>query len=341
MDLDVTLLAPALADMPALAQAAEAAGFDTLWVGETKHNPFLPLALAAEHTQRLRLGTAVAIAFPRSPMVTAQVAWDLQRYAQGRFVLGLGTQVRAHIRRRFSTPWEAPVAKLRDYIQALRAIWQAWQQRTPLRYRGRFYTFTLMTDFFDPGPIAHPDIPIYLAGVNRGLVRLAGELAQGFHVHPFHSPRYLRQVFLPALDEGLRAAGRSRAQVRLASTVFVITGNRSARARLREEVRRQIAFYASTPSYRVVLEVHGWAAVGERLSRLAARQAWDEMPALITDEMLATFALEADEDTLPQALVARYAGLLDQVALYLPFDPREAARWRAWREGLRRAVAAR
>ena len=331
MHLDLTLLAPALDQMPTLAQAAETVGFDTLWVGETKHNPFLPLTLAAEHTRRLRLGTAVAIAFPRSPMVTAHIAWDLQRFSRGRFVLGLGTQVRAHIQRRFSTPWEAPVAKLRDYILALRAIWHAWQHRTRLNYRGRFYTFTLMTDFFDPGPIEHPHIPIYIAGVNRGLIRLAGELAQGFHVHPFHSPRYLRQVLLPTLEEGLRAAGRSRSQVRLVSTVFVTTGKGSARARLREEVRRQLAFYASTPTYRLVLDLHGWAAVGERLSRLAARGAWEQMPALITDEMLAAYAVEADWLDLPRALHARYAGLLDQVALYLPFDPAEAPRWQALR----------
>ncbi len=334
MNLDLTLLAPTLAEMPALARAAEAAGFDTLWVGETRHNPFLPLALAAEHTRRLRLGTAVAIAFPRSPMVTAQVAWDLQRFARGRFVLGLGTQVRAHIQRRFSTPWEAPVAKLRDYIHALRAIWHAWQHRTRLNYRGRFYSFTLMTDFFDPGPIEHPHIPIYIAGVNQGLVRLAGEVADGFHVHPFHSPAYLRQVLLPSLEEGLRASGRARSQIRLASTVFVITGTGSERARLREEVRRQIAFYASTPTYRVVLEVHGWAEVGERLSRLAARGAWDAMPRLISDEMLATYAVEADWDALGAALRARYQGLLDQIALYLPFDPRALAAWQALRAAL-------
>ncbi len=331
MELDLTLLAPALDEMPALARAAEEVGFGTLWVGETKHNPFLPLALAAEHTQRLHLGTAVAIAFPRSPMVTAQVAWDLQRFSRGRLRLGLGTQVRAHIVRRFSTPWEAPVAKLRDYILALRAIWHAWQHRTRLNYRGRFYTFTLMTDFFDPGPIPHPHIPIYIAGVNRGLVRLAGELADGFHVHPFHSPAYLRQVLLPALEEGLQAAGRARDAVRLASTVFVITGTGSARARLREEVRRQIAFYASTPTYRVVLEVHGWAEVGERLSQLAARQRWDAMPALISDEMLAAFALEADWDDLGPALRARYHGLLDQIALYLPFDPARVEEWKRLR----------
>jgi len=328
MELDLTLLAPTLDEMPALARAAEEVGFGTLWVGETKHNPFLPLTLAAEHTQHLRLGTAVAIAFPRSPMVTAQVAWDLQRFARGRFHLGLGTQVRAHIQRRFSTRWEAPVARLRDYIQALRAIWQAWQQRTRLNYRGRFYTFTLMTDFFDPGPNEHPHIPISIAGVNRGLVRLAGELADGFHVHPLHSPVYLRKVLLPALEEGLRAAGRTRSHVRLASTVFVITGTGAARARLREEVRRQIAFYASTPTYRVVLEVHGWAEVGERLSQLAARQQWDAMPALISDEMLAAFALEADWDDLGPALRARYHGLLDQIALYLPFDPARAEEWK-------------
>ncbi len=340
MDLDVTLLAPSLQAMPALTRAAEAVGFATLWVGETRHHAFLPLVLAAEHSHRLRLGTAVAIAFPRSPMVTAQAAWDLQRFSQGRFVLGLGTQVRAHIRRRFGIPWEAPVAKLRDYILALRAIWRTWQTRAPLRYRGRFYTLTLMTDFFDPGPIEHPHIPIYIAGVNRGLVRLAGEVADGFHVHPFHSPLYLRQVLLPTLEEGLQRSGRSRAAVRLASTVFVITGSAAERARQREEVRRQIAFYASTPSYRPVLAVHGWAEVGERLSHLAARGQWQAMPALISDAMLQTYAVEADWDELPAALGQRYAGLLDQIALYLPFDPAQQALWRRLRRAWPRGEAA-
>lgn len=328
MHIDVSLLVPDLSTAPQLARAAEAVGFDALWTSETKHNPFLPLVLAAEHTDRLKLGTAVAIAFPRSPLVTAHVAWDLQKFSRGRFILGLGTQVKAHIERRFGVPWEAPVAKLREYILALRAIWDAWQNRTPLNFRGRFYKHTLMTDFFDPGPIDHPHIPIYIAGVNPGLIRLAGELADGFHVHPFHSVRYMQEVFLPTLEEALRTAGRSRQDVQLASTVFAITGrNRQEMDAVREMVRQQIAFYASTPSYRLVLEVHGWGEVGERLSRLAARKRWHEMPALISDEMLHTYAVEAPWSELGAALVDRYRGILDRVALYYPFRVEDAAMW--------------
>ncbi len=328
IQLDLSILVPDLTDAPALARAAEEVGFAALWTSETKHNPFLPLALAAEHTDRIYLGTAVAIAFPRSPMVTAQVAWDLQKYSRGRLLLGLGTQVKAHIERRFGMPWEAPVAKLREYILALRAIWDAWQNRTRLNFRGRFYKHTLMTDFFDPGPIEHPHIPIYIAGVNPGLIQLAGELCEGFHVHPFHSVKYMREVFLPALEQGLRATNRTRADIQLASTVFVITGrNEGEMQAVREMVRQQIAFYASTPTYRVVLDVHGWGEVGERLSLLAARKRWQEMPALISDEMLAVYAVEAPWEDLGTALRERYNGILDRIALYYPFRPEESEKW--------------
>ncbi|NPA06404.1 MAG: TIGR03617 family F420-dependent LLM class oxidoreductase [Chloroflexi bacterium] len=342
MHLDVTFLAPYLDQVPALAQAADQVGFDAFWVSETRYNPFLALTLAAEHSQRLFLGTAVAIAFARSPMVTAQTAWDLQRYSHGRFLLGLGTQVRAHIERRFGMPWDPPVPKLREYILALREIWASWQERRPVRFRGRFYTITLMTDFFNPGPIAHPRIPIYIAGVNRGLIRLAGQMADGFHVHPLHSVRYLREVLLPTLVEGLRDAGRSRREIALAATVLVVTGpNERERARARRFVRQQIAFYASTPSYRLVFDLHGWSAVAERLSRMAARGEWDEMASLITDEMLHTFAVDAAWDALPQALIQRYEGLLDRIALYYRFRPEAQEAWRAFYQTWRATLAQR
>lgn len=328
MYIDLSVLIPELPKMPTIARVAEEVGFDALWSSETKHAPFLPLVLSAEHTHRIHLGTAVAIAFPRSPMVTAQIAWDLQAYSGGRFILGLGTQVKAHIERRFGITWESPTAKLREYIQALRAIWTTWQHRTRLNFRGRFYKLTLMTDFFDPGPIEYPHIPIYIAGVNPGLIRLAGELAEGFHVHPFHSVTYMRQVFLPALEEGLQKAGRQRSDIQLASTVFVITGRDEKEMRtMREIVRRQISFYASTPTYRVVLDVHGWGDVGERLSYLAARKQWDKMPSLITDDMLDVYAVEAPWEGLAKALLKRYQGVLDRIALYYPFRIEDAEQW--------------
>jgi probable F420-dependent oxidoreductase len=335
LDANIVVDAAHMRDAAAIARAADAIGFGGLWSYETRHNGFFPLLIAAEHSQRVELGTSVAIAFPRSPMVTAQIAWDLQAISAGRFILGLGTQVRAHIERRFGMQWDAPVARLRDYVQALRAIWHAWQTGEKLAYRGRYYQHTLMTPFFNPGPIAHPTIPIYIAGVNEGLARLAGEVCDGFHVHPFHSIKYIDEVVRPNVAEGAARAGRAAGDVVLASSVFVITGKDEAgMENMRRMVRDQIAFYASTPTYRVVLAAHGWQDVGEQLSRLAAMKRWDEMGALVRDEMLDLFAVRAPIDQLGQALRARYAGVLDRVACYMPFVPGE------WDEIWRDAAAA-
>ena len=307
-----------------VAKAAEDLGFDGLWTSETKHDSFLPLAVAATGTERLSLGNSVAIAFSRSPMVTAQLAWDLQDLSDGRFILGLGTQVKAHITRRFSMPWDKPAARLKDYVLALRAIWGSFQNEGSLKYEGEFYQHTLMTPFFNPGPIEHPGIPIYIAGVNTRLARLAGELCDGFHVHPFHTPEYVRQVVEPAVKEGAEAEGRVPSDVELATSVFVITGESGeAIEEQREKMRAQAAFYASTPTYRTVLDVHGWGEVGERLGGLAREKKWDEMPQQISDEMLHAFAVEAAPDEVGPALVERYEGLIDRVALYVPFVPGE------------------
>src|SRR5215210_2613889 len=210
-----------------IARAADALGFAGLWASETKHDAFLPLAIAADSTQRIELGTSVAIAFSRSPMEVAQTAWDLQDLSGGRFILGLGTQVRAHIRRRFSMPWDRPVARLRDYVGALRAIWNSFQTDEPLSFEGEFYRHTLMTPFFNPGPIERPEIPVHIAGVNTGLATLAGEVCDGFHVHPFHSPEYLRRTVKPAIARGAQKEGRDPESVALAPSVFVNTGESS------------------------------------------------------------------------------------------------------------------
>jgi probable F420-dependent oxidoreductase len=322
LDVSFAVDANPLPSAAAVARAAEEIGFAALWTPETGHNGFLPLALAAEHTGRITLGTAVAIAFPRSPMITAQIAWDLAAFSGGRFILGLGTQVKAHIERRFSTPWDAPVGRLRDYILAMQAIWQSWQTGGRLNYRGAFYQHTLMTPFFSPGPIAHPAIPIYIAGVNGGLAQLAGELCDGFHAHPLNSAKYLAEVLRPQIAAGAAKAGRAASACAVAGSAFVITGpDAASRERLRGFVRQQIAFYGSTPSYRPVLECHGWAELGEQLSQLAAQQRWAEMTALVTPEMEAAFAIEADPADVGQALRERYDGLLDRVGLYLPFVP--------------------
>ena len=318
-------------------RAAEDLGFAGLWTSETKHDAFLPLAIAANETHEIELGTSVAIAFSRSPMEMAQTAWDLQDLSEGRFVLGLGTQVKAHITRRFSMPWDRPAARLREYIMALRAIWESFQGEGPLEFEGEFYRHTLMTPFFDPGPIEHPEIPLYIAGVNTRLAALAGELCDGFHVHPFHSPEYVRRTVLPAIAEGAQGVGRDPGQVALATSAFVISAENEEQAReQRESVRSQISFYASTPTYRTVLEAHGWEEVGERLGKLAREKKWREMPALLTDEMLAAFAVEAAPDEIGAALRERYAGLIDRVALYLPFVPGELdGFWRTVVESVR------
>ena len=313
-----------LKEVDRTARAAEDLGFAGLWTSETKHDGFLPLAIAANETSKMELGTSVAIAFSRSPMETAQTAWDLQDLSNGRFILGLGTQVKAHITRRFSMPWHRPAAQLREYILALREIWESFQNEGPLEFEGEFYRHTLMTPFFNPGPIEHPEIPIYIAGVNTRLAKLAGEICDGFHVHPFHSPEYVRQTVKPAIAEGAALTDRDPDQVELATSAFVISAESEEEAReQRESVRAQISFYGSTPTYRTVLEAHGWEEVGERLGAMAREKKWRGMPALVTDEMLATFAVEAAPDELGAALRERYTGLIDRVTLYVPFVPGE------------------
>lgn len=324
MKFDVTIMPEDLNAVPALAAQIEAMGFAGIWTTETRHNPFFPITLAASSTERMRLGTAIAVAFPRSPMVTAYAAWDLAAQSQGRFVLGLGTQVKAHIRRRFSTEWGEPAARLREYIRALRAIWAAWQNETTLDFRGDFYQHTLMTPFFAPPPIEHPDIPVYIAAVNPGLCRVAGELCDGLHVHPFHTTDYLKRQIIPAVEQGARKVGRTRADVALHCAIFVVTGRDEAEMHAAaQEVKMQVAFYASTYSYRAVLAQHGWEAVGDQLALLVRQGQWDAMPGLISDEMLNTFAVVAPVSELAGQVKARYAGLLDRVGYYYPFVPGE------------------
>lgn len=320
MKFDVNLAPTTLSDVPQLARSAERVGFDAVWTSETQHDPFLPLALVAQHTNQLHFGTAIAVAFARSPGNLAYTAWDLAAASSGRFLLGLGTQVRPHIERRFGMPWpDSPAGKLREMIQAMRSLWRTWQGDQELNHRGEHYKLTLMTPFFNPGPIAAPEIPVYLAGVNTGLCRLAGEVADGLHGHPLHTVRYLREAIRPALDAGAERAGRDPNEVELSVTAFVVTSESEA-----DEVRSQIAFYASTPSYRPVLELHGWGEAADRLSALARRGDWEQMAAIISDDMLAEFAIVADAEDLGAALRARYDGLVDRLNLYLPFTGRRS-----------------
>jgi probable F420-dependent oxidoreductase len=330
MKLDTVFPPLALGDVPAFARAAEDLGFAALWTAETSHDPYLPLALAAEHTQRIELGTSIAVAFPRSPLVHAQIAWDLQAQSNGRFILGLGTQVKGHNERRFGIAWEAPGPRLREMILTIRAIWDCWQNGTKPQFQGDYYRFTLMTPFFNPGPIAHPNIPIYIAGVNTYMCRLAGELCDGFHVHPFHSLRYLREHLLPEVEEGLAKSGRARTDLTLSTSAFVITGgNDEEITRARDAVRMQISFYASTRTYVRVLETHGWGDTAARLNEKAAKGDWAGMGSEITDEMLEVFAVTAPYDEIAATVQAKYDGILDRVAFYVPFHPgSDGDRWR-------------
>ncbi len=342
MKFDAALPIVGLKDVPAIAKAAEAIGFDALWTQETQHDPFLPCTLIAEHTARLNFGTAIAVSFARSPANLAYTAWDLAAQSGGRFILGLGTQVKAHIERRFGQPWpESPVKKLREQIEVIRAFWDCWQNGTKLNYRGEYYKVTLMSPFFQPSPL-HPSpagrgdggeglIPIYIAGVNTGLARLAGELCEGFHAHPFNSPRYLREVILPAIEEGAKKTNRKREDASVSVTAFIATSPEEMNF-----ARAQVAFYASTPSYRPVMDLHGWGGVAETLSAHAAKGEWAEMPMLITDEMLSEFCLVTEEAKLADDLKKRYEGIADRLTLYSPFVPGEKDEW--WK-GLAKAFS--
>jgi len=311
-------------------QAAEA-GFDAIWLTETRHNPFLSSAAALAATEHLRVGTGIAVAFPRSPMVTAQAAWDLAELGRGRFVLGLGTQVKAHVVRRLSAPFDQPVARLREYIHALRAIFRAFQGEEKLRFSGDFYQFSLLTDFFSPGPSQYADIPIWIAAVGPAMLRLAGECSDGVFLHPLNSAEYLGATVLPMIEAGARSAGRSRADVTMCCPVFVAVGDTQQEIDAqRADIARQIAFYGSTRTYRPVFETHGWGEVTGDLHALLERGDTDAMTSLITDEILGTFSVSATWDGLAGALAARYGGLVDRVAPYGTDlrSPEARQRWR-------------
>ncbi len=332
MDVEVSVDSPA--EVGLLSKRAEEYGFDCLWVNETKHDPFVQLALAAAETRSIDVGTSIALAFTRSPTTLAYAAWDLQRLSSGRLILGLGSQVKGHIERRFGMKWEPPVPKMRDVVMAIRSVWESWQTGKPLDYRGTHFKLDLMTPFFSPGPVENPRIPIYIAAVNGLMCRLSGELAEGLHVHPLHTVRYLREVVHPALARGLEKGKRKREEVSVAASVFAAVGDTQEEIRnVREAYRGQIAFYASTRTYRGLMELHGWGDVSDRLHGLSMRGEWGKMVGEVTDDMLDEFVVEGRWDEIGQKLKSRYGGLADRVRLYLPFDGAE--RWRAALTGFR------
>lgn len=337
MKFDVTLLSYTLNDIRTVAKAAEDIGFDGLWLSETNADPFLALTLATEHTSRIELGPGIAVAFPRSPTTLAYLAWDLQRYSNGRFILGLGPQVRAHNERRFGVKWEKPVLKMRETILAMRAIWDCWQNGTPLKFQGEFFQLDLMTPFFMPGKSDHPKIPIYLAAVNEQMLRLVGEVCDGVCLHAFHTAKYLREYAIPQIEAGLTKSGRSRSDVALNTAIFAIpTDDPAYAAQAEAYVKQQIAFYMSTPAYRVITELHGWEETGLKLSKLARTGGWGEMSALITDNILSEMAISGTWAELPHYIHERYGDMLDRVSYYLPFIPGEADDgWRATVNGFK------
>jgi probable F420-dependent oxidoreductase len=306
------------------ARRHEKAGYDGLWASESKHDPFLPLLLAAEHTERLEVGTAIAVAFARSPLQLAHTAHDLQTYSGGRFTLGLGSQIKPHIERRFSMPWSSPAPRMREYISALRAVWAAWNDGAKLDFRGDFYTHTLMTPFFSPPPAPGGAPKVFLAAVGEGMTRVAGEVADGLLAHAFTTERYLREVTLPLVGTGLEKTGRTRADFTVSHLLLTATGRTEEEmARAIEGTRRQIAFYGSTPAYRGVLELHGWGELGDELNELSRSRRedkWEAMGTLVDDEVLNTFAVVAEPDRVAAEIRRRYADLVDRVSFYTAYD---------------------
>ncbi|OBK26941.1 LLM class F420-dependent oxidoreductase [Mycobacterium asiaticum] len=310
-----------LARVPRVARELERQRYDGCWTGEINHDPFLPMLLAAEHTSTIELGTSIAVAFARNPMTVANVAWDLQAYSGGRFILGLGTQVKAHIEKRFSMPWGRPVPRMREFVSALRAIWDCWRDGTRLSFEGDFYTHRLMTPMFTPEPLTCALPKVFVAAVGEAMTEMCGEVADGVIAHAFTTQRYLDQVTLPALHRGLRRAGRRRADVAVTCPVFIVTGrNEAEMATSAAAIRKQIAFYGSTPSYLKVLDLHGWGDLHTELHRLSRQGEWDAMGALIDDEVLEAFAVVAPVDEVAAALRARCAGSVDRVLPGFPTD---------------------
>jgi probable F420-dependent oxidoreductase len=335
LKIDAIAMGRPLPEVSALATEVDGCGFDGLWFTESGRVPYTGCTAAALAAPNLDIGTAVALAFPRSPMVTAQIAWELADLTGGRFVLGLGTQVKAHIERRYSVTFDHPGSRLREYVLALRAIFAAFQGDAALDFDGDYWSFDLLPRMWSPGPIEHPDVPIYVAAVRPWSARMAGEVADGIHVHPFHSMRYLEDVVLPAAHEGAKEAGRDPSDVAIVCPVMAIIGDTEAeRAKARDDTRLRIAFYGSTRTYGGVFDLHGWEGTSERLHELQRAGDLAGMAAMITDEMLDVYSLETTWSGLAAALHAKYDGIADRVVMYdatgsWQFDAGALERWRA------------
>ena len=322
-------------DLHSVAQNArevEAAGYSGAWTAETSHDPFLPLLLAAEHTEKLELGTSIAVAFARNPMTLANTAWDLQAYSGGRFILGLGSQIKPHITKRFSMEWSHPAPRMREMVLAMRAIWNTWLTGEKLDFRGEFYTHTLMTPFFTPNAKELDGFgppKVFLAGVGELMTEVAGEVCDGFLCHGFTTEKYLREVTIPALERGRAKAGKSMEGFEIMGPSFVVTGNNDEELEAAATAtRQQIAFYGSTPAYRNVLEIHGWGGLQDELNTLSKQGEWAKMGTLIDDEILNTFAVVGEPESIAPELTTRYGDVIQRISFYAPYasDP---DRWAA------------
>ncbi len=300
------------------ARSGEEAGYDAVWTAEVGNDPFLPLALAAAATERVTLGTSIAVAFARSPMTMAQIAWDLNQLSNGRFVLGLGSQIKPHITKRYSMPWSDPAARMKELIEAMHAIWHTWSTGDKLDFRGDYYTHTIMTPMFTPRQREAGAPKVFLAGVGPLMTRVAGEVADGFLAHGFTTAEFLRDVTLPKLAEGRERSGRDD-KIEVALPGFVVTGateeEMAANAKLTKE---RIAFYGSTPAYKPVLDHHGWGDLQPELNAMSKRGEWEAMGTIIDDDVLDGFAVVAEPDQLGTKLVERYGGLVDRLSFYVP-----------------------
>jgi probable F420-dependent oxidoreductase len=303
-------------DAGPLFQNLERIGYDGAFSFETKHEPFLPLAVAAEHTDKLKLGTAIAIAFARNPMNLANIGYDLQLASRGRFILGLGSQIRPHIVNRYSSVWSKPARRMREMVLAIRAIWDAWEGKSKLRFEGEFYRHTLMTPAFDPGPNPYGPPRIFTAGVQPRMTEIAGEVADGFIAHPFATQKSLRENTLAALRRGLDKSGRRRSGFEFVAVTLLVTGETEAEVHAaREVVRKQLAFYGSTPAYRPTLDCHGWGDLQSELNEMSKQGRWDDMAGLITDEILESIAVVGRRSEIAAAVAERLSGIADSVSI--------------------------
>ena len=315
----------------AQAKELEDAGYAGVWTAETSHDPFFPLLLAAEHTSTLEIGTSIAVAFARNPMNLANISWDLQSYSRGRFILGLGSQIKPHITKRFSMEWSHPAPRMREMILAIRAIWDCWLNGTKLDFRGEFYKHTLMTPFFTPDASDISDYgppKIFLAGVGELMTEVAGEVCDGFLCHGFTTEKYLREVTIPALERGRAKAGKTMEGFQIMGPSFVVTGNDEAElTKAAAGTRQQIAFYGSTPAYRPVLERHGWGELQDQLNSLSKQGKWVEMGDAIDDEILNTFAVVGEPESIAPELRRRYGDVIERISFYAPYKS-DPERWR-------------